>query len=238
VQKTLGYEESEGKQLFRDLASAVHFTHSHGFIHRDIKLENLLLAIDGQVRLADWGFARRFDSKVLLKEFCGSVHYAAPELVNGIAYVGPEVDIWSLGVTLYGLISARLPFSGSTQQAVLRSIQQGFFVMPESFSEDLKDLIRKMLEVNPTKRYKIEEILAHPWLKNEVELEKAERTPIRFRSLSGPIIATISNTSVPSESPASVREKKARTLQTFWRNLVRRRMNRIEVETSKKSSFK
>ena len=82
-----------------------------GVVHRDLKVENLLLDNENNIKLADFGFSNYYDSS-LMSTWCGSPPYAAPELFEGKEYNGPKVDIWSLGVVLYVLVSGTLPFNG------------------------------------------------------------------------------------------------------------------------------
>lgn len=102
--------ERESRRLFRQIVSAVDYCHQHSLIHRDIKPENILLDANGDIKIIDFGFSRDFKPDVPLDSFIGSPHYAAPELLRGIKYSGPEVDIWSLGILLFVMICGRQPF--------------------------------------------------------------------------------------------------------------------------------
>ena len=106
--------EPQARHFFVQILSAVKYCHSQGVVHRDLKAENLLLDSEGSIKLADFGFSNYFEEESLLSTFCGSPPYAAPELFEGKQYVGSKVDIWSLGVVLYVLVSGTLPFDGST----------------------------------------------------------------------------------------------------------------------------
>lgn len=165
VQANEGIDES--KVLFRQVVEGVKFAHDEGWVHRDLKLENLLRAADGSVRIADWGFACRYFPNKFLTESCGSIHYASPEICFTHHYRGPEVDVWSLGVTLYVLVSGYMPFYGRDNASIINKIITGTYDMYADFSPELQNLVSGMLQTDSSKRFTIEKVLSHPWLKKE-----------------------------------------------------------------------
>ncbi|XP_038054426.1 NUAK family SNF1-like kinase 1 [Patiria miniata] len=156
---------TEAKRLFRQIVSAVHYLHKNNIVHRDLKLENVLLDADSTVKIADFGLSSTFGHNRLLDTFCGSPLYASPEIINGTPYHGPEVDCWSLGVILYAMVYRTMPFHGADFAQLKSQITGGDFFEPASTS-DASDLIHRMLTVDPRKRITIDGILNDPWLRD------------------------------------------------------------------------
>lgn len=157
-------KEREARHFFRQILSAIDYCHRNSIIHRDLKPENLLLDKNNNIKIIDFGFANTFHRERTLDTYCGSPFYAAPEMIRGIRYIGPEADIWSLGVILFVLLSGRLPFSAGTVGELYDCISKGSYETPNHFSKDAAQLIARMLCVNPKERATLEEVLNHPWV--------------------------------------------------------------------------
>uniref|UniRef100_A0A8C3G6I7 non-specific serine/threonine protein kinase n=1 Tax=Cyclopterus lumpus TaxID=8103 RepID=A0A8C3G6I7_CYCLU len=157
--------EKDARKKFKQIVAAVHFCHCRNIVHRDLKAENLLLDHNLNIKIADFGFSNLFSRGQLLKTWCGSPPYAAPELFEGKEYDGPKVDIWSLGVVLYVLVCGALPFDGSTLQNLRARVLSGKFRIPFFMSTDCEYLIRHMLVLEPSRRLTMEQINKNKWMR-------------------------------------------------------------------------
>ncbi|OBZ78190.1 Serine/threonine-protein kinase MARK2 [Grifola frondosa] len=155
--------EDEARVLFGQLCLAVAYVHEKGIVHRDLKLENVLLDERCRVKLGDFGFTREFERGSLLETFCGTTGYASPEMLLAKKYLGPEVDVWSLGVILYTLLTGTLPFDDDDESIMKDKVIKGEYEDPEWLSQESRDLLRDILQTDPTKRLTIAQILEHPW---------------------------------------------------------------------------
>uniref|UniRef100_A0A8C2DHF7 non-specific serine/threonine protein kinase n=1 Tax=Cyprinus carpio TaxID=7962 RepID=A0A8C2DHF7_CYPCA len=149
-------KEKEARAKFRQIVSAVQYCHQKHIVHRDLKAENLLLDADMNIKIADFGFSNEFMVGNKLDTFCGSPPYAAPELFQGKKYDGPEVDVWSLGVILYTLVSGSLPFDGQNLKELRERVLRGKYRIPFYMSTDCENLLKRFLVLNPTKRGTLE----------------------------------------------------------------------------------
>ncbi|KIY72306.1 Pkinase-domain-containing protein [Cylindrobasidium torrendii FP15055 ss-10] len=155
--------EEETKVMFGQLCLAVAYTHEKGIVHRDLKLENVLLDERCRVKLGDFGFTREFERGALMETFCGTTGYAAPEMLQGKKYTGPEVDVWSLGVIMYTLLTGTLPFDDDDESVMRDKIIRGEFEDPEWLSIEARDLLQSILTKDTSKRFTISQILSHTW---------------------------------------------------------------------------
>uniref|UniRef100_A0A673LE83 non-specific serine/threonine protein kinase n=1 Tax=Sinocyclocheilus rhinocerous TaxID=307959 RepID=A0A673LE83_9TELE len=157
-------KEKEARAKFRQIVSAVQYCHQKRIVHRDLKAENLLLDADMNIKIADFGFSNEFKVGNKLDTFCGSPPYAAPELFQGKKYDGPEVDVWSLGVILYTLVSGSLPFDGQNLKELRERVLRGKYRIPFYMSTDCENLLKRFLVLNPTKRGTLEQIMKERWI--------------------------------------------------------------------------
>ncbi|XP_042269463.1 MAP/microtubule affinity-regulating kinase 4 isoform X4 [Thunnus maccoyii] len=165
-------KEKEARAKFRQIVSAVHYCHQKNIVHRDLKAENLLLDANSNIKIADFGFSNEFTAGSKLDTFCGSPPYAAPELFQGKKYDGPEVDIWSLGVILYTLVSGSLPFDGQNLKELRERVLRGKYRVPFYMSTDCEGILRRFLVLNPAKRCSLEQIMKDKWLNVSYEGEE------------------------------------------------------------------
>ena len=175
--------ESEARRLFRQLIDASDYLHRRDVVHRDLKCENILLDHNKNVLVSDFGFARmqpiegETGKRKLSSTFCGSYAYAPPEILRGIAYDGTRSDVWSLGVVLYTMLCAKLPFDDSNLKLLMEQISKPVtFSRKRKVSDEAKHLISKML-CEEKDRIDIGCIRDHPWVTGQKmnELAKANK---------------------------------------------------------------
>lgn len=153
------------KRIFTQLVGAVAYVHSKSCVHRDLKLENILLDKNENVKLCDFGFTREYEGKAsYLQTFCGTICYSAPEMLKGEKYAGEKVDVWSLGIILYALLAGELPYDDDDDQVTKTRILSEDPIYSDKFPDEAKALINLLLSKRPLIRPSLEEILAHPFL--------------------------------------------------------------------------
>ena len=155
--------EDSARRFFQQMICAVEYCHRHKIVHRDLKPENLLLDGRLNVKIADFGLSNIMTDGNFLKTSCGSPNYAAPEVISGKLYAGPEVDVWSCGVILYVMLCGGLPFDDEYIPALFRKIAQGNYTIPTHVSPGAASLIKRMLVVNALQRITVQEIRQDPW---------------------------------------------------------------------------
>jgi serine/threonine protein kinase len=173
-------KERSARQFFRQVVAAIDYCHSLRVIHRDLKAENLLL--DGQfhVKVIDFGLSNRWAPGELLQTFCGSPTYTAPELIRRQRYEGPEIDVWSLGVLLYVLVCGSLPFDGNSFQELFGRIIRGEYFVPDHVSMECRDLIGRMLVVDPSQRATLDQVRTHRWILDDSGQPVPKSEPLGF----------------------------------------------------------
>lgn len=158
--------DSEFRPVIRQLLGAVAYLHSKGIIHRDLKLENVLIhGTNGAIKLADFGLARKATNGSLLRTRCGSEEYAAPEILRGLPYEGSLADAWSLGVISYACLCGVLPFDGTTPKELYQRVCQGLYHrMPEWVSKEAKGFVEGLLTVRVADRMSVLQALQHSYM--------------------------------------------------------------------------
>ncbi|XP_030531486.1 SNF1-related protein kinase catalytic subunit alpha KIN10-like isoform X3 [Rhodamnia argentea] len=155
--------EDEARKFFQQIISGLEYCHKYRVVHRDLKPENLLLDCNGNVKIADFGLSTIMHDGYFLKTSCGSPNYAAPEVISGKLYAGPEVDVWSCGIILYVLLCGSLPFDDESLPNLYNKVKSGVYTLPSHLTTGARDLIERMIVVDPLKRITIPEIRQHPW---------------------------------------------------------------------------
>lgn len=158
----------EARNFFHQIISGVEYCHFQKIVHRDLKPENLLLDDKLNIKIADFGLSNLMRDGDFLRTSCGSPNYAAPEVISGHLYAGPEVDVWSCGVILYALLCGSLPFDDESIPNLFKKIKSGMYSLPTHLSQLARNLIPRMLEVDPMKRITIPEIRLHPWFQHKL----------------------------------------------------------------------
>ncbi|KAA8496101.1 Serine/threonine protein kinase OSK1 [Porphyridium purpureum] len=206
--------EDEARMFFQQIVSGIEYCHKHMVAHRDLKPENLLLDANNNVKIADFGLSNLMQDGFFLKTSCGSPNYAAPEVISGKLYAGPEVDVWSCGVILFALLCGTLPFDDENIPYLFKKIKGGIYVLPSFLSELSRDLIGKMLVTDPMRRISIEEIRRHSWFQ--------ARLP---RYLAVPPKVGYDREPIDQNILAMVEQKMGYPQATIYRSLIQNRKN-------------
>jgi len=170
IVKRKSFSEKDASRIMQQLFSALAYLHENGIVHRDLKLENLLLVKESDpeltLKLADFGLSKLYSGKAL-QTACGTPFYVAPDILLGDGYT-EGVDMWASGILLYVLLSGRLPFAADTDAELFKLIMAGDLVWKspqfDTVSAEAKDLISKLVVVDPETRYTAKQALDHPWI--------------------------------------------------------------------------
>ncbi|KAJ7273082.1 kinase-like domain-containing protein [Mycena rebaudengoi] len=156
--------ERHARLFARQIASALAYCHHYNVVHRDIKIENILLSPQGDVKIVNFGLSTVYDPQSRLFTFCGTSYFPAPELIRQMPYIGPEVDVWSFGVVVYVLVCGKVPFDAPDLPTLRKQLTRGRLKFPVYLSSDCKHLLSRMLAKDAAARASIPEILAHLWM--------------------------------------------------------------------------
>ncbi|KAK6854317.1 Protein kinase [Apiospora arundinis] len=157
-------KEKQARKFSRQIASALDYCHRNSIVHRDLKIENILIHKTGDIKIIDFGLSNLFAPRGHLKTFCGSLYFAAPELLQARAYTGPEVDVWSFGIVLYVLVCGKVPFDDQSMPALHAKIKKGLVDYPNWLGNDCRHLLSRMLVTDPKQRATMFEVMNHPWM--------------------------------------------------------------------------
>lgn len=185
--------ERAARKFARQIGSALDYCHHNNIVHRDLKIENILISNNGNIKIIDFGLSNLYSPMRHLSTFCGSLYFAAPELLNAKLYTGPEVDVWSFGIVLYVLVCGKVPFDDQSMPALHAKIKRGLAEYPAWLSNDCKALLQRMLNTNPQERATLSEVLSHPWMTKGFDGRAPEshiihREPLRAEDLDMSVI--------------------------------------------------
>ena len=172
VKKRNKLPEKTAKFIFKQLLQSLKYIHSKNIVHRDIKLDNILIDLNNNIKLCDFGVGKYIlNENEILFDQCGTPAYIAPEVISGDGYSGFPVDLWSSGIVLYSLLMGNIPFKAQNLNDLQGLIMSGNYKQIEGISKNAHDLLNKLLEINPSKRINIDEALNHPWFseKNNID---------------------------------------------------------------------
>lgn len=174
------YTEKDAADLMKTLCDALAYLHEKNIVHRDLKPENLLYsspADDATIKVADFGLARIVSGKDMMKTACGTPGYVAPEILKNMGYDSGAVDVWSAGVILYILLCGFPPFYEEELPALFDQILHARYDFPspwwDKISKDAKDLVNKMLTIDPKKRITAADVKNHVWIGSECTTDLA-----------------------------------------------------------------
>lgn len=162
--------ESEARYIFQQIVCAIEYCHHFRVVHRDLKPENILLGTGLQVKLIDFGLSNIMKDGEFLATSCGSPNYAAPEVISGKLYFGPEVDVWSCGVILYALLCGCLPFDEDSIPLLFSKIKKGKYAFPNNMPPGPRELIQHILTVDPLVRLTIPQIRDNAWFNQRLPM--------------------------------------------------------------------
>ena len=158
---------SEAKRIFRQVISGMAYCHERNISHRDIKLENILIDEDSNIKIIDFGFATCIPPSQHIKIFCGTAIYICPEIAEKREYCGGPADMWSLGVLLYNMLTGSFPFKSAYHRTLFKQISKGVFDIPLWMDKQAAGLITMLLDRNPCNRPLATDVLGHPFFLGE-----------------------------------------------------------------------
>ncbi|KAL1854417.1 hypothetical protein Daus18300_011436 [Diaporthe australafricana] len=238
------------QKSFTQLVGAVAYVHQQNCVHRDLKLENILLDKNENVKLLDFGFAREYEGKTnYLQTFCGTICYSAPEMLKGEKYAGEKVDVWSLGIILYALLCGELPFDDDDDDTTRRKILSEEPKYPDHIPPDALSLLKQLLSKRPFPRPSLSDILNHPFLSEHALEQQAILSKDRLEPFSSALerecLHRMKSAGVNIDHVIeSVLAQKCDTLAGWWtlllekeeRKQIRREKKRKEKETDRRGS--
>ena len=223
-------QEKQACKFFQQLIAGVEFIHSMNVVHRDLKPENLLLDVNNEVKIVDFGLSNSYLPGCTLKTACGSPCYAAPEMIAGKSYHGLGADIWSSGIIMFAMICGYLPFEDQNTSKLYQKILNGDYKIPKWVSDEARDLLKKILNTNPRDRYTIEDIRKHPWFK----ITSLYFPPKIDQNIDEGILKGVEELGFdPEKTRQSVKSRKHNNLTTTYFLLLKKRLMTQPTKTPK-----
>eukprot|EP00931_Biecheleriopsis_adriatica_P100465 TRINITY_DN75782_c0_g1_i1.p1 TRINITY_DN75782_c0_g1~~TRINITY_DN75782_c0_g1_i1.p1 ORF type:complete len:963 (+),score=168.35 TRINITY_DN75782_c0_g1_i1:136-3024(+) len=199
-------DDALAKRLFFQVCQGIRYLHDRHIVHRDVKLENLLLDDQGTVKIIDFGFSTIVPPGKKLKIFCGTPSYMAPEIVARKEYAGFCADIWAMGVLLYALLCGSFPFRGQNDRDLYRKIVRGVFHVPEFVGEGARSLLHRALTTDMARRPTVEDLLQDQWLSAHREESHAVKEPSKGYQPNSSTSSTATTAAPSSSTGQSARE--------------------------------
>jgi serine/threonine protein kinase len=227
VNRNGGLGEAEARRIFCQIVSALDYMHTEKHVaHRDIKAENVLLDEASNVRLIDFGFSRVFRQD-MMSTCCGSPAYAPPEIISRQPYTA-AADIWSLGVLLYAMVVAELPFGTENPQKMIHDISFVDPTYPASLTDECRILLKAMLEKDPLDRISLSEIKMHPWV-GEASFLSSERLHELLQNLQGEVLNELGLLNIPTSGINEVLKKNQNDGRAVAYRILRRKVLQAKV---------
>ena len=203
------WNEHEARWYFQQLIMGLRYCHYNNVAHRDLKPENIL--VDRQTKrllISDFGLANMQPSVngqgTLLKTVCGTPNYVAPEVLKEQGYDGFRADLWSAGVILYVMITGSLPFEDKNTTNLYLKIEKGEYRIPRAVSDGARDLIMRLLVVDPKQRYTISDVMKHPWFRENFDGSRVVDLGVVVQASESEVTSAIGNIADDQASPSSL----------------------------------
>jgi serine/threonine protein kinase len=173
--------EQHSRQFSRQIVSALDYMHRNSIVHRDLKIENILIDRAGRnIKIIDFGLSNLFCPERRLTTYCGSLYFAAPELLRASPYRGPEIDVWSLGVVIYVMVTGSVPFDDKSMPGLHDKIKRGQVAYPAHLSSECRDLLSKIFVTDPSKRILLADVIRHEWMNQGYKKAIKNYLPLRL----------------------------------------------------------
>ena len=193
VRKRSKLSENVARYIFKQIIEALNYIHSNNIIHRDIKLDNILIDLNNTIKICDFGVSKKFNNNETIFDQCGTPAYIAPEILKNEGFQGPSADIWSAGIVLYAIVQGKVPFYNKDVQQLYQMIINNNYHPLQKCSNELENLMKCLLEKDPKKRITGSQILNHPWLKIKKYNQNLNNQKVNFFTAAEKVMFTKNN---------------------------------------------